>query len=78
MPARGRFGAAALASLLMDAPQCVPYEQRVQVFRSLIAGLKSTCEHSPEHIVSHTVVAAFMHHELDEPHNVIAPKNCNL
>ena len=42
-PAGGRFGAAVLASLLLEAPQCVPYERRVQVFRSLIAGLKSTC-----------------------------------
>lgn len=45
-PANGRFGAAAMASLLREAPQCVPYERRVQVFRSLIAGLKSTCADS--------------------------------
>ena len=41
--AKSRFGPAALAALLLEAPQCVPYAQRVEVFRSLIVGLKATC-----------------------------------
>ena len=41
--AKSRYGPAALAALLLEAPQCVPYAQRVEIFRSLIAGLKQTC-----------------------------------
>ena len=43
--ANSRYGPAALAALLLEAPQCVPYARRVEVFRSLIAGLKNTCAH---------------------------------
>jgi len=41
--AKSRYGPAALAALLLEAPQCVPYAQRVEVFRSLIVGFKATC-----------------------------------
>ena len=41
--AKSRFGPAALAALLLEAPQCVPYEQRVEVFRCFIARWKSWC-----------------------------------
>lgn len=41
--ATSRYGPAALAALLLEAPQCVPYAQRVEVFRSLIAGSKTAC-----------------------------------
>lgn len=34
---------AALAALLTEAPQCVPFEQRVLVFRSLVAADKERC-----------------------------------
>ena len=34
---------AALAALLTEAPQCVPFEQRVGVFRSLVAADKERC-----------------------------------
>jgi hypothetical protein len=44
--ARSRYGPAALAALLLEAPQCVPYAQRVEIFRSLIVGLKQTCAKS--------------------------------
>ena len=43
---KSRYGPAALAALLLEAPQCVPYAQRVEIFRSLIVGLKQTCAES--------------------------------
>ena len=41
--AKSRFGPAASTALLLEAPQCVPYAQRVEVFRSFIARWKSMC-----------------------------------
>ncbi len=34
---------AALAALLTEAPQCVPFDHRVQIFRSLVAADKERC-----------------------------------
>ena len=34
---------AALAALLTEAPQCVPFTQRVLIFRSLVAADKERC-----------------------------------